>query len=67
MNDPRFSPFCILAGAFCVALATLHFQVDVLQGNALAWDVLAAIHLDGILGNGCPSNVLEDNIADLHC
>ena len=68
VNSPRFTPFCILTCAFCVAHATLHyFQVDVLQGNALAWEILATVHLDGILGNGCASNVLEDNIADLHC
>ena len=36
-----------------------------MQGNVLAWDILAAVHLDGILGGGCPSDVLEDDIADL--
>jgi len=66
-NLSGFSPFCILACTFCVSLATQHFQVNVLQGNALAWHILAATHLDGILGNGCPSNILEDNIANLHC
>jgi len=65
-NGPRFPPFCILAGAFCGALPALHLQVNVLQGDAMAWDMLTALEFNGVLGNCCPPNVLEYHITNLH-
>ena len=36
------------------ALAALHLEVNVLQGDAMARGVLAAAQLDGVLGDGRP-------------